>query len=172
MESPNVCGRKLFEFKTWRTKYQVPTLHKQTTLRASTLRSQKQASYKPKKLYKSEMFMDNKKFRSRKQQLLYDMSLAGKYQRLLKKNPFLYFGLPFCSMIVLGSYWLQDFTALKYEQADRKVQEINEEDIVKMKNNQHKFDMKEEYYRLQGLQEEDWEPVRVPRIDGESDNVW
>ena len=63
-------------------------------------------------------------------------------------------------------------TAVKYERDDRKVQEINENDLLKVKNAQRKFDMKEEYYRLQGLSEEDWEPVRVPRLKDESDNVW
>ncbi|CCC69860.1 hypothetical protein NCAS_0D02790 [Naumovozyma castellii] len=118
------------------------------------------------------MSLGNRKFRSKKQQILYETSIAGKYQKLMKKNPFLYFGLPFCGMIVLGSYWLQDFTALKYQKADQKVQELNEEDVIKMKHDQREFDIKEEYYRLQGLSEKDWEPVRVPRIEGESDNVW
>lgn len=118
------------------------------------------------------MPISGRKFRSRKEQLAYDASIAGRYQKLLKKNPFLYFGLPFCSLIVLGSYWLSGFTAVKYEQADRKIQELQEEDLVKMKTSQRKFDLKEEYYRLQGLAEEDWEPVRVPRGEGESENVW
>lgn len=116
--------------------------------------------------------MAGRKFRSRKEQLAYDASIAGRYQKRLKKSPFLYFGLPFCSLIVLGSYWLSGFTAVKYEQQDRKVQEVQEEDVVKMRTNQRKFDLKEEYYRLQGLAEQDWEPVRVPRPKGESDNVW
>ena len=118
------------------------------------------------------MSLGSKKFRSRREQLAYEASIVGRYQKHLKKNPFLYFGLPFLSMMVLGSYWLADFTAVKYERDDRKVQEINENDLLKVKNAQRKFDMKEEYYRLQGLSEEDWEPVRVPRLKDESDNVW
>ncbi|SCU82789.1 LAME_0C02894g1_1 [Lachancea meyersii CBS 8951] len=118
------------------------------------------------------MSFSGKKFRSRREQIAYEASLAGKYQARLKKNPFLYFGLPFCSIIVLGSYWLSGFTAVRYEQKDRKIQEVNEDDLIKLKGNKRKFDLKEEYYRLQGLGEQDWEPVRVPRMKGESENVW
>ncbi|QLG70590.1 hypothetical protein HG535_0A05310 [Zygotorulaspora mrakii] len=118
------------------------------------------------------MSFSGKKFRSRRQQLAYDLSFAGRYQKRMNKNPFLYFGLPFCGLITLASFWLSSFTAVKYEQQDRKIQEMNEEDLVKMKNNQRQFDMKEEYYRLQGLADQDWEQVRVPRRKGESENVW
>lgn len=118
------------------------------------------------------MSFSGKKFRSKRQQLAYDASIAGKYQKLLGKNPFLYFGLPFCSMMVLGSYWLSSFTSVRYEQKDRKMQELNEEEMIKMKTNKRQFDLKEEYYRLQGVGDQDWEPVRVPRFEGESENVW
>ncbi|CCE65852.1 hypothetical protein TPHA_0N00710 [Tetrapisispora phaffii CBS 4417] len=116
--------------------------------------------------------LGDKVFRSKKQQKVFDASIAGRYQKLVKKNSFLYFGLPFCSLIVLGSYWLSDFTAIKYEQRDRKVQEVTESDLLKLKSNNHKFDIKEEYYRLQGIREQDWEPVRVQRLKDESENVW
>ncbi|SCU85861.1 LADA_0D10330g1_1 [Lachancea dasiensis] len=118
------------------------------------------------------MSFSGRKFRSRRAQLAFDASLAGKYQSRLRRNPFLYFGLPFCSIMVLGSYWLSSFTAVRYEQKDRKIQEISEDDLMKMKTNKRQFDLKEEYYRLQGLGEQDWEPVRVPRMKGESENVW
>lgn len=90
----------------------------------------------------------------------------------MKKSPFLYFGLPFLSTIVLGSYWLSGFTAVRYEQKDQKIQELSEDELIKMKTNKRQFDLREEYYRLQGLGEQDWEPVRVPRMKGESENVW
>lgn len=113
-----------------------------------------------------------KQFRSQRQQIAYDTSIPGRYQKLLKKNSFLYFGLPFCGLMVLGSYWLSGFTAIRYEQKDRKIQEMSESDIINMKNSQHQFDIKEEYYRLQGIGEQEWEPVRVKRLEDESENVW
>ncbi|GAV52441.1 hypothetical protein ZYGR_0AG04320 [Zygosaccharomyces rouxii] len=111
-------------------------------------------------------------FRSRRQQLAYEKSLSGRYQKLLNKNPFLYFGLPFCSLVVLGYYWLSGFTAVRYEQHDRRVQELREEDIINVRTNKRPVDLKEEYYRLQGLADEDYEIKRYPRQKGESENVW
>ncbi|CCH60413.1 hypothetical protein TBLA_0C06170 [Henningerozyma blattae CBS 6284] len=118
------------------------------------------------------MALNGRTFKSKRQQRLYNASIAGKYQKLVNRNPFLFFGLPFCGLIVAGSYWLSEFTAVKYEREDARVQELNEEDLIKMKSNERPFDIKEEYYRLQGLQDEDWEPVRVKRLKGESENVW
>lgn len=113
-----------------------------------------------------------RKFRTKREQLLFENSFNGKYLKLIKKNPFLYFGIPFCSMVVLGSYWLTNFLGVKYEREDRRIQEISEEDLLKLKRNQRKFDIKEEYYRLQGLDEQDWEQVRIERLKDESENVW
>ncbi|CCF60172.1 hypothetical protein KAFR_0J01040 [Kazachstania africana CBS 2517] len=118
------------------------------------------------------MSFGSKKFRSKREQLAYDASLAGKYYKRLKGNPFLYFGLPFLGMMVISSYWLAGFTAIKYERDDRHVQEMNEEELTKLIKNRRKFDIKDEFYRLQGLAEEDWEPKRVERLDDESENVW
>lgn len=118
------------------------------------------------------MGFGGKKFRSKKQQLAYEASLAGRYQKLLARNPFLYFGLPFCGLMVAGSYWLSAFTAIKYEREDNRIQEVTEEEIIKMKTNKRPFDIKEEYYRMQGIGEQEWEPVRVKRLKGESENVW
>ncbi|AMD22776.1 HHR007Cp [Eremothecium sinecaudum] len=113
-----------------------------------------------------------KKFRSKKEELLFQKSLAGRYKSLIAKNPFLYYGLPFCLIMGLGSYWLSNFTAMRYERRDKKVQAMNEEEVVKLKTNRRTVDIKEEYYKLQGLAEQDWEPIRVPRFKGESENVW
>ena len=118
------------------------------------------------------MGFGNKVFRSARQQTAFERSFIGKYQRLLKKNIFLFYGVPFCGMIVIGSYWLAGFTAVKYEREDRRIHEFNEDDVLKLKRKQRKVDVKEEYYRLQGLADEDWEPVRVERLEGESENVW
>jgi len=116
--------------------------------------------------------LGGKTFRSKRQQAAFDASLAGRYQKALKRNSFLYFGGPFLAFMGLASYWLSSFTAIRYEQRDKKVQEIGEDEMFKIKNKKRSVDLKEEYYRLQGLGEEDWEPKRVPRLKGESENVW
>lgn len=111
-------------------------------------------------------------FRSKKQQAIYDASLPGRYQKGLKKHPFLLFGLPFLTAMALASYWLSSFTSVRYERRDRKVQEVDDSEYLKIKAKRRNVDLKEEFYRLQGMAEEDWEPKRVPRMNGESENVW
>ncbi|CDR46860.1 CYFA0S26e00870g1_1 [Cyberlindnera fabianii] len=118
------------------------------------------------------MVFNNKKFRSKREQAIYDATMAGKYQKNLKKHPFLLFGLPFLTAMGLASVWLSSFTAVRYENRDRKTQELGEEEILKLNTKKRSVDVKEEYYRLQGLGEDDWEPKRVPRLPGESDNVF
>lgn len=113
-----------------------------------------------------------KKFRSKREQAAYDATLGGRYQKSLKKHPFLLFGLPFLTAMALGSFWLSSFTAIRYENRDRKLQEMDEEQVLDLNTKKRHVDVKEEYYRLQGLGEQEWEPKRVPRLPGEGDNVF
>ncbi|KAH3670547.1 hypothetical protein OGAPHI_001062 [Ogataea philodendri] len=117
---------------------------------------------------------DNKTFRSKRQQAAYERTFMGKYQSLIKKNSFLYLGLPMMLSVAFGSVILSKFTALRYEQRDEKVKELDEQQAMDLVTKKRKVDIKEEYYKLQGLmdQHENWEPKRVERLPGESDNVW
>lgn len=118
------------------------------------------------------MVFNTKKFRSQKEQVIYDATIGGRYQKNLKKHPFLLFGLPFLTAMGLASVWLSSFTAIRYENRDRKVQELGEEEVLKVNSKKRTVDVKEEFYRMQGLGEQEWEPKRVPRLPGESDNVF
>ncbi|EGW33656.1 uncharacterized protein SPAPADRAFT_133396 [Spathaspora passalidarum NRRL Y-27907] len=121
----------------------------------------------------------NNVFRGKKEQEAYDRTFAGKYQKLIKKNSFLYFGLPFMLSIVAGSIYLQKFTAIKWEKYDEKYRQLSEEEMLSMVENKRVFDKKDDFYRLQGLlsehQEEvsnhDYEIVRVKRRE-EDEPVW
>lgn len=118
---------------------------------------------------------DAKTFRSKRQQVEFEKTLMGKYQKAVKRNSFLFLGLPMVGSVVLASVLLSNFTAVRYEQRDNKVQELDEESLMAIHGKEkRKVDLKEEYYRLQGLVEENenWEPVRVKRLKGESENVW
>ena len=44
----------------------------------------------------------------------------------LRNRPFLYFGVPFLSIVVLASYGLQEFTKTRYEYHDTKVQTVSQ----------------------------------------------
>lgn len=118
------------------------------------------------------MVFNAKTFRSKRDQAIYDASIAGRYQKNLKKHPFLLFGLPFFAAMGFASVWLSSFTAIRYENHDTKVHELDEEEILSVNTKKRTVDIKEEYYRMQGLGESDWEPKRVPRLPGESDNVF
>lgn len=120
------------------------------------------------------MAFGSKPFLGKREQEIYDRSFIGRYQKLVKKNHFLFFGLPMMLSIAYGSYILSDFTALRYERQDEKVKELDENEALSIINNRRKVDIKDEYYKLQGLldEHENWEPKRVERLKGESDNRW
>jgi len=98
-------------------------------------------------------------------------SLAARYRKALIKHPFLLFGLPFMSTIVLGSFMLTPATALRYERYDRKNQQITQEQAMGLRGERRKVNMKDEYYRLQAKDLEDWEQRRVKRLPGEPDGT-
>ncbi|GMF64298.1 unnamed protein product [[Candida] boidinii] len=77
--------------------------------------------------------------------------------------------------VAIGSVLLSNFTSLRYEQRDAKIKELDETEALSLANQKkRKVDIKEEYYKLQGLMDDnkDWEPKRVERLKGESENVW
>lgn len=120
-------------------------------------------------------------FRGKKEQAAYDKTFAGRYQKLLKKNHFLYFGLPFMLLIVAGLIYLQKFTAVKWERYDERHRQLNEEEMLNMVENKRPVDKRDDYYRLQGLltdhlekevkPNDDYEIVRVSRRP-EDEPVW
>lgn len=125
--------------------------------------------------------LGNKIFRGKREQEIYDKSLAGKYQKLLRKNHFIYFGLPFLLSIFAGSLFLQKFTTIKWERYDEKYRQLNEEEMLSLIENKRPIDKKNDYYRLQGLLDDhlnkevssndDYEMVRVARKK-EDEPVW
>lgn len=120
------------------------------------------------------MAFGSKSFMGKRERMIYEASFVGKYEKLVKKNSFLFFGLPMMLSIALGSVLLTNFTSLRYEQRDEKVKELGEEEALSMINNRRKVDIKDEYYKLQGIldEHEDWENKRVERLPGESENKW
>lgn len=69
---------------------------------------------------------------------------------MMKKYPFLLFGVPFIGTIVAGSFFLTPATALRYEKHDRKVRQLSQEEAMGLDKNRRKLDMNEEYY-VRGL---------------------
>ncbi|EKM81323.1 hypothetical protein AGABI1DRAFT_16423, partial [Agaricus bisporus var. burnettii JB137-S8] len=89
----------------------------------------------------------------------------SKLSRAVKKYPGL-FGVPFVLLIVAASYGLTTITQTRYDLHDQKVKQVTKEQELGLKNNRKKFDIREEYFRLNAVAEEDWEPKRIPRPKG------
>lgn len=124
------------------------------------------------------VYLGNRVFRGKKEQAEFEKTIAGKYQKLIRKNHFLYFGLPFMLSIVAGSIYLQKFTSVKWERYDEKHQQVSEDEMLKLINNRRSFDRKDDFYRLQGLLQDhnenikdDYDIVRVQRKK-EDEPVW
>lgn len=97
-------------------------------------------------------------------------SLWGRYMKRVQKNSFIWMGLPFFAIMLVGTHLLTQFNSVRYEQYDRRASELEETKMLEMSNRRRKIDMKEEYYRLQQLDLDNWEQKRVRRLPGESDN--
>jgi cytochrome c oxidase assembly protein subunit 16 len=64
----------------------------------------------------------------------------------IRKHPFLLFGLPFLSIVVGSSFFLQAFTRTRYDYQAQKVQTMNWEEEMGMSKDRKKVDIREEYY--------------------------
>lgn len=114
----------------------------------------------------------SKKFVNSKETKRHDNSLYGRYLARMRKNSFIYFGIPFFAMMLLGTHFMTQFAAVRYEQHDRKQTEVTSEEALQMHTNKRKVDMREEFYRLQHMDLDNWEQKRVQRLPGESENKW
>lgn len=64
----------------------------------------------------------------------------------VRKHPFMFFGLPFLSIVVVSSFALKTFTQTRYDLNDQKVQAVTKEDELGMNKDRKKVDIREEYY--------------------------
>ncbi|KAL6938379.1 hypothetical protein ACO0OL_000919 [Hanseniaspora opuntiae] len=76
------------------------------------------------------------------------------------------------TLVIVAQYGLTDLYQTKIDRDDKKITQINGEDLEKTLN-KRPVNLKEEYYRLQNITEDNnnWEPIRVQRLKGEKDNV-
>ncbi|CEI99256.1 hypothetical protein G6F70_007586 [Rhizopus microsporus] len=80
-----------------------------------------------------------------------------------KKRPFLYFGLPFLTIMVAGSFGLSQLTQTKFDHRDRKHRKVEKEEALGMDKNRRTLSLQEEYFRLQSKTDDEWEQVRITR---------
>ncbi|GAA5982029.1 hypothetical protein JCM11641_004302 [Rhodosporidiobolus odoratus] len=90
----------------------------------------------------------------------------------LRRRPFLLFGLPFLSVLVLSSFALSSFTQTRYDYRSHKVQALTKEDELGMRKDRRRIDVREEYHRMQALDAlspSSWENKRVERLPGQAE---
>ncbi|CEG72322.1 hypothetical protein CU097_011298 [Rhizopus azygosporus] len=80
-----------------------------------------------------------------------------------RKRPFLYFGLPFLTIMVAGSFGLSQLTQTKFDHRDRKHRKVEKEEALGMDKNRRTLSLQEEYFRLQSKTDDEWEQVRITR---------
>lgn len=75
-----------------------------------------------------------------------DLNTPGaRYRAAIAKRPFLFFGLPFLTIIVAGSFVLTPATAVRYEKHDRKIKQLSRDEELDVRKNPRKVDWREEY---------------------------
>ncbi|KAK4053300.1 Cytochrome oxidase assembly [Microbotryomycetes sp. JL221] len=83
------------------------------------------------------------------------------------------FGLPFITVLVTSSFALSSFTQTRYDLRDDKVSSVTKEQELGMKKGRRKFDVREEYYRLQSTdklgENDEWDNKRVERLPGQKE---
>ncbi|KAJ1721222.1 Cytochrome oxidase assembly [Coemansia erecta] len=86
----------------------------------------------------------------------------ARLSKMSQKHPFLLVGLPFLIAVVGGSLVLLPSQETKYEVRDKHIQTMP---IEQLKVSKRKFDIQEEYFRMQsrGDWSAEWEPKRVER---------
>ncbi|KAI6150401.1 cytochrome c oxidase assembly protein COX16-domain-containing protein [Pisolithus tinctorius] len=89
----------------------------------------------------------------------------SKLARTIKKYPLL-FGAPFCLIIVGASFGMQAFTQTRYDLQDRKTKQISDEQALGLGKAKKKLDIREEYFRLSAVSNDDWEQKRIARPPG------
>lgn len=114
--------------------------------------------------------------------------IAAIYRRKQAQNPFLYFGLPFITLMVAASFLLTPATALRYEKHDRKNRQVTDQEKMQLglkggatgegtltynprrrKVLKGELNERDEYYRLMAKDLDNWEQKRVDRWKGEPD---
>ncbi|EXJ81128.1 hypothetical protein A1O3_07416 [Capronia epimyces CBS 606.96] len=114
--------------------------------------------------------------------------VAVLYRQKIAKNPFLFFGLPFMTLIVGASFLLTPAAALRYEKHDRKHRQLTDQEKMELglkggimgegnltynprrrKVLKGELSERDEYYKLMAKDLDNWEQKRVERWKGEPD---
>ena len=95
-------------------------------------------------------------------------ALRAAYRAQVARRPTLFYGVPFVTTIVLGSFALAQLTQIRYAQHSERHRAVSQEEQLRLKHDRKRPDIREEYFKLmaKGDQLGDWEPKRVERPAG------
>ena len=94
---------------------------------------------------------------------MWDEKLRGLFSKL-KRSKMLLFGVPFISLLVIGSFGLSEFTSITMKRRDDKSRMLTAEEMLSFQKTVEKVDVEEEYKRLsEKLDIQHWENKRGPR---------
>ena len=114
--------------------------------------------------------------------------IAAAYRGKIAHNPFLFFGLPFITLMVSASFLLTPAAALRYEKHDRKHKQVTDQEAMELglkggatgqggltynprrrRVLKGELNERDEYYKLMAKDLDNWEQKRVERWKGEPD---
>ncbi|KAI9298955.1 hypothetical protein K502DRAFT_322567 [Neoconidiobolus thromboides FSU 785] len=94
-------------------------------------------------------------------------TFSEKIYSKIQKNPFLFFGLPFITIIVGASFAATNFTQTRYDYQKTRLKTLKKKDMLKLDENKRQVNLQEEYWKLMESRDnlENWEIKRVERDD-------
>ncbi|KAK9480429.1 cytochrome c oxidase assembly protein COX16-domain-containing protein [Lipomyces japonicus] len=103
--------------------------------------------------------------------------LAKFYKNLVRKQPFIFYGAPFMVLIVVGSYYLQELTEIRYKVYDSKVHQVTDGELERDLRFRQGRETREEYYDrnykfLESVAKKDYEIKRIERRPGDAPERW
>ncbi|RKP23884.1 cytochrome c oxidase assembly protein COX16, partial [Syncephalis pseudoplumigaleata] len=80
------------------------------------------------------------------------------------RHPILLFGFPFCTLMVVGSFLLTEFTQTRYDLRARRATKVTQETQLRLEADKRPLSLQEEYWvSMAGTGDAAWEVKRIER---------
>lgn len=101
------------------------------------------------------------------------MAFLADIQKLMRRNRFIGYGIPFMVILVGGSLALKQFAQLRYTFRKKRLLSPEEAEAsgVKMKPQDERLTIEKEYEKIQNMDLDSWVNVRGPRPWEPSENT-
>ncbi|RKP09835.1 cytochrome c oxidase assembly protein COX16-domain-containing protein, partial [Thamnocephalis sphaerospora] len=75
---------------------------------------------------------------------------GSSFAQLLRRHPVAMFGLPFCLLMVGGSFALAEFTQTRYDLRARTASKLDNEAKLRLESDRRQLSLQEEYWASEG----------------------